>query len=290
MPCAEKKLLPRIANEIGKYILNGLPIVDLGTGGEHAVRDKLAPIISAVQSSRVVLVDGSPSLLAQARNAMREITGISITRVWDDFLDDNTQYVDHPALVTYTGITIGNIKADNLSATPPTKELTEHITRVCRKSHGGHALITFDSMLDEDINKKAYEEHEYFHLNFLDCAVAEQGFPLGVREKITYRAIPHTWYKHQKPIAGVIGHYAEFTDDVDFLFGNERFKFEANSRLLLKNSFKYSLDMFKQCAKKAEATTIATWKERSIIGILLKSPSMPLHEIAHKPYMNLACV
>lgn len=274
MPAAEKRLLPRIAQDIGRYVLDGLPIVDLGTGGEHAMRDKLAPIANAAHSGRVVLVDSSPALLTQARNAMRELTGVSITRVMDDFLDDeNTQYVDRPALVTYTGITIGNILADSLAEEPPRRELTDHIERVCAKSHGGHALITFDSMLDEKINKAAYEEHLLFHLNFLDQAVVEHGFPTEVRSKIVYRAAPRTWHdEKRKPLAGVIGHYAEFTEDVAFSFGGELFAIQAGVRLLMKHSFKYSLRFFKECAEEAGTTIIKTWRAGSHIGILLKSP------------------
>jgi hypothetical protein len=162
---------------------------------------------------------------------MRELTGVSITRVVDGFLDqDNTQYVDRVALVTYTGITIGNIHADNNAKYPLQDELTEHIERICAKSHGGYALVTFDSMLDEALNRAGYEEHLLFHLNFLDQAVAECGFHQKVRDRIVYRAVPRTWHDAQgKAIAGVIGHYAEITRSISFEFAGEQFDIKVGT-------------------------------------------------------------
>jgi uncharacterized SAM-dependent methyltransferase len=274
MPSAEKRLLPKIANDIPKYVLDGLPVIDLGCGGEHAMRDKLAPIAKAVKSSRVILVDGSHSLLTLAQNTMRQLTDVSITRVMDDFLDeDNTQYVDRAALVTYTGITIGNIDANALSEKPPADELTNHIERICAKAFGGYVLVTYDSSLDENLNKAAYEEHLPFHLNFLDRAVVEHDFPEEVRDRIVYRAVPGTWFDEiSKPIAGVVSHYAEFTEDASFNFEGEHFAIAAGTRFLMKNSFKYSAAFFEECVSLSGALVIETWSEGSIIGVLLKAP------------------
>jgi uncharacterized SAM-dependent methyltransferase len=292
MPKIEACLLQKVAREIGKFVfrrtgpqgrlLRKRPVIDLGVGGEHAARDKLGPLAKAAKATRIVLVDGSHSLLAQMRDAMREITGVSITRVLDDFLgNEKTQYVDCKALVTYTGITVGNIEADDQARNPPARELKEHIEHISEKAQGGWVFVTFDCSLDEAANKAGYEEHEFFHLNFLDQAVDELGFPQDVRDKIVYRAVPRTWYDEEgkygekgKAIAGTIAHYAEFTEDAHFRFDGEQFNIAAGTRFLLKNSFKYSHAFFRQCVEDAGATAVpgAIWQEETIVGLLIKAP------------------
>lgn len=274
MPKAEQKLLTMISSDIVTHIPHGYPVVDLGSGGEHAIRDKLIPIVKAIKASRVILVDGSECLLCESKDVLNELIDVPIHCISDDFIDGSaSKYVDCPAIVTYTGITIGNIVADHLSPNPPRRELVDHISRICKISNNGYALITFDSSLDENLNTASYEEHIPFHLNFLDQAVIEAGFPMNVRKGIVYRAIPRTWNNTLgKPVAGLVSHYAEFTEDVSFLFDGEQFEFKTGTTLLLKNSFKYSLDFFTECSESAGAAIIMPeWEVNHITGLLLKA-------------------
>ena len=281
IPMCEADLLRKIAREIGDYVPENCPIIDLGIGGEYAVRNKLAPIAKAVNAKRVVLVDGSSDFLNEAHQAMRGLTSVAITKVLDDFLSaENAQYVDHAALVTYTGSTVGNIDADQMASIPPMVELTEHLERVLHKSHGGYALITFDSCLNESANKAAYEEHTPFHLNFIDQAVAECGFPADVRWCMEYRARPKTWYTNEKtrhPIAGAVSHYAEFTTDASFEFAGEKFEICKGQAFLIENSFKYTEEFFSNCVEAADGQVVASWTQGSIIGVLIKAAS-PMDE------------
>lgn len=170
---AEQNLLRQVAAEIPGYMPLGAHIVELGPGTLSAFSKKTLPIIHALQTEEVTLVDGSAAFLRDIA-ASNSFPGIKIQPIEDDFFEGDHFYHlgEDPDLVCTFGSTISNIVAPR-SDELPKNALIAALTNFSQAINKGSLLVGFDSSQDGERLKSYYEAASPFFLSIFDRMAVE---------------------------------------------------------------------------------------------------------------------
>jgi len=176
-----------------------------------------------------------------------------------------------PHLVTLFGITSGNIEATIDNDAPPFGEVVSLVKTLLDFASGGFAFFTFDECLNERENAIRYSSFPlcHLHLNVLDWAVAEGRMAPEERRLIYYHPTTVTWRKGEEAVAGAIIHRAHFSAP-RVHYNGEEIRMNDNRFRKIDHSLKFSIPFMMSCIKAAGGTVVQSWKEGTIVGILIQ--------------------
>jgi uncharacterized SAM-dependent methyltransferase len=244
------------AKDISNFVPTGTPVMEYGPGGEEALR-KVKNVIRVLNSNHYTGVDVSQTSINDALQAIKSIKAdIETIGLLQNYWDQDFPISEHPTLAFFAGGSIENLDVPLLEA-PPQKELTDTLSILARRTHGGWLLISFDS-LQENVSTDAYVRAYSGPAN----AVFNLGVFYRMKEELKIDIDP-TWFKYtpcfHKP-SGAVMHMACATKDQQFLFNGKNIHIHCGESFHLQNSFRFSEDFFAHCSELAGLKIIKTWK------------------------------
>jgi uncharacterized SAM-dependent methyltransferase len=191
--------------------------------------------------------------------------------VIDDFFDgEKIPYIDK-ALVCSFCSTVGNIPAP-LSQNPPRRELAYALSKMADAVQNGWLLVAFDTDQNEKHIKDYYAAFDTFQLNIFDRMAVE--LPMINFDPLAFEYEP-VWIAS----SGQLAHMAVVQKDMTFSLGGQKLSVKEGQRLHIKNSFKFSPQLFETCCAAAHLEPIQTWSDTSTTKIyLLKKEAVEAQE------------
>lgn len=247
---AEIEILKTNASDIVVNVADGAALVEFGSGSSR----KTELIIEALAELRLYIpIDVSTSALDGARERLsRTFPTLTVSPIVADF----SQPVRYPAAVSsvpkfgfFPGSTIGNLA--------PAEAI--HLLRVLKSSLSEHSRLIVGVDLKKDIGKlvRAYN----------DAAGVTAEFNLNLLQRIN-REIEHsiniTTFRHQAiydPIHGRIEMHLFSLVDQDIKILGRSFPMRQGESIHTENSYKYTVDEFRQLAAKSGWEAVQTWTD-----------------------------
>ncbi len=233
---------------IARFARRGCQLIEYGTG--EGLKSRL--IIRALRPSVYVPIDISQDALdAAARRLAREFRGLRIRPLLGDFsrpLDIPVRRTrGAPSVVYFPGSTIGNLTPEEA-----------HAFLVMSRGFAQRMLVGVDLKKDPTLLHAAYNDSRgvtaAFNLNLLARINRELGADFDLRR----------WrhYAFYNPAAGRIEMHLVSMSEQRVALGKHRFDFATGETIHTENSYKYSLQGFRELAARAGFRTPKSWTDR----------------------------
>jgi uncharacterized SAM-dependent methyltransferase len=277
---AEQKLLQQVVRDIAHLIPAGTHVVELGPGTLSAFTKKTLPVIRALGTTDVTLVDGSAFFLKDILTS-NVAPDLHLQGIEDDFFTGAQPYRDSetPDLVCSFGSTISNVIAPQ-SDESPTNALLGSLTQFSQAIGPGWLLIGFDSSQNGNAHKAYYEAASAFFLSVFYRMAAE--LPISG----AFDPAGFTYQADWNPSSGQIAHIAVVNHDMQFTLAGRKIFLYEGQKFHMKNSYKYRPEFFEACCARVGLDIAAAWSDASParIYLLQKRP----HLIAERPHALVA--
>ena len=235
---------------IARFARKGVALIEYGSG--ESLKSRL--LIEALRPSAYIPVDISPEALrGAAAKLRRRFPWLSIHTVHGDF----TQPLKIPMapgrarrVVYFPGSTIGNLTPQEAHA----------FLRMTRGQVGarGAMLVGVDLQKDANVLHAAYNDAKgvtaAFNLNLLARINRELGADFRLRR--------FRHYAFYNPTLGRIEMHLVSLAMQSVRIGRHRFAFEPGESIHTENSYKYSVEGFRDLAARAGYATRKTWTDR----------------------------
>ena len=250
----ECKILENYSDEIAELIGSKVNLVEFGSGAGVKIRLLLNSI---KEPAAYIPVDISRShLIAAAEDLAKDFPDLTIAPVCADY----TKWFALPTLSSNTtqnnagffpGSTIGNFTNVEASA------FLARTRRLLRS--GSLMIIGVDLLKDENILRSAYNDSQgvtaAFNLNILKRINRELEGTFDLSQ-FAHKAIWNASFgRIEMHIISLLSQTVSI--------GQQQFKFEANETIHTENSYKYSVDQFRQLADGAGYTPLNTWTDEN---------------------------
>ncbi len=263
---AETVLLRQAASKISQFIPQGLPVVDLGPGTVQAFRNKVQPLMQAIQSEQYIPVDESIVFLQDLFHSKDIKEKYSVRPMIDNFFENESPYHEGSALVCSFGSTISNIE-NPMSGNLPEEALIKGLYRMALAANDGALLVAFDSNQNGENIKEYYRLHALFQLNIFDRMAVE--LPMKNFDALAFDYEP-IWI----PASSQLAHTAIVTRNTDFEIGDKSIHLEKGQRLHLKNSYKFETAFFEKACRALQLDILRVWEDDSTSKVyLLRLPT-----------------
>ena len=245
---AELELTRRHVAAIARFAGRGCQLIEYGTG--EGLKSRL--LIRALRPSAYVPIDISLDALdAAARRLAREFPRLRIRPVLGDF----SRPLEIPArrtrgalsVVYFPGSTIGNLTPEEA-----------HAFLAMSRGFAGRMLVGVDLKKDPTVLHAAYNDSRgvtaAFNLNVLARINRELGANFNLKR----------WrhYAFYNPAEGRIEMHLVSMAAQEVRLGRHRFGFAAGETIHTENSYKYSLDGFRDLAARAGFRAAQAWTDR----------------------------
>jgi L-histidine Nalpha-methyltransferase len=233
---------------IARFARRGCQLIEYGTG--EGLKSRL--VIRALRPSVYVPIDISQDALdAAARRLVREFPGLRIRPLLGDFSRPLEIPVRRtrgaPSVVYFPGSTIGNLTPEEA-----------HAFLVMSRGFAQRMLVGVDLKKDPTLLHAAYNDSRgvtaAFNLNLLARINRELGADFDLRR----------WrhYAFYNPAEGRIEMHLVSMTAQRVALGKHRFAFAAGETIHTENSYKYSVDGFRELAARAGFKTPKRWTDR----------------------------
>lgn len=250
IPRAETGILRDCARELAALVGPGCMLVELGSGASRKVR----LVLEALRPAAYCGVDISREfLLASTRRLARDYPWLEVHAACAD-LSRPLAIADLPRrrrrLAFYPGSSIGNFEPDEA------REFLRGLHPLL--GHDGMALLGVDLKKDPAILHAAYNDAAgvtaAFNLNLLARINRELGADFDLRR----------WrhYAFYNAALGRIEMHLVSMRAQAVALGEHRFRFAAGETIHTENSYKYSLDGFRELAARAGFSSAKVWTDR----------------------------
>jgi len=243
---AELALTRRHLPAIVRFAGRGCQLVEYGSG--EGVKSRM--LIRALRPSVYVPIDISEdALLAAARGLAREFPWLRVAPLVGDFsrpLDIRVRR-GTPSVVYFPGSTIGNLAPEEAHA-------------FLSMSRG----VAVRMLVGVDLKK----DPVLLHAAYNDAAGVTAGFNLNLLARINRELgadfDPRRWrhYAFYNPAQGRIEMHLVALAAQRVRLGSHRWRFAAGETIHTENSYKYSLDGFRELAAKAGFRSARVWTDR----------------------------
>ena len=244
----ETALLDRICPDLD--VAPGAAVVEFGSGSSA----KTPILLRCIDPAAYVPIDISGDFLRQsARELAGEFPELTVLPLEADFLRPvplPEQVAGMPKLGFFPGSTIGNMDAYQ----------AVDLLRAMRTwlGEGAKLLIGMDRVKSPDILVPAYDDAQEvtaaFNLNLLERINRELAGTVPI-DAFCHRAI---WNDE----ASRIEMHLEATSDVSFEVEGRPFAMAAGETIHTENSYKYTLDSFKELARGAGWESVKAWTDK----------------------------
>ncbi|HEU4352389.1 MAG TPA: L-histidine N(alpha)-methyltransferase [Burkholderiales bacterium] len=243
---AELALTRRHLAAIARFAGRGCQLIEYGSG--EGLKSRL--LIRAVRPAVYVPIDISQDALdAAARRLAREFPGLRIHRLLGDFSRpiDIPVRRGMPSVVYFPGSTIGNLTPEEA-----------HAFLSMSRGIAARMLVGIDLRKDPAVLHAAYNDSRgvtaAFNLNLLARINRELGANFDLRR----------WrhYAFYNPAEGRIEMHLVSMGAQNVALGKHRFHFASGETIHTENSYKYSLDGFRDLAAKAGFASDRVWTDR----------------------------
>ena len=242
---AELALTRRHLAAIARFAGRGCQLIEYGSG--EGVKSRL--IIRALRPAVYVPIDISQDALdAAARALARKFPSLEIHPVLGDFSRPlQIPLVKKPRVVYFPGSTIGNLTPEEA-----------HGFLSMSRGVAARMLVGVDLKKDPALLHAAYNDAAgvtaAFNLNLLARINRELGADFDLRR----------WrhYAFYNPAAGRIEMHLASMIAQEVALGEHRFSFAAGETIHTENSYKYSLDGFRELAARAGFRSAKVWTDR----------------------------
>jgi dimethylhistidine N-methyltransferase len=243
---AELALTRRHLAAIARFAGRGCQLIEYGSG--EGVKSRL--LIRAAHPAVYVPIDISQDALDEAaRRLAREFPGLRIHPVLGDFSRpiDIPVRRGMPSVVYFPGSTIGNLTPEEA-----------HAFLSMSRGIAARMLVGVDLKKDPAVLHAAYNDSRgvtaAFNLNLLARINRELGANFDLRR----------WrhYAFYNPAQGRIEMHLVSMGEQKVALGKHRFRFASGETIHTENSYKYSLDGFRELAAKAGFSASRIWTDR----------------------------
>ena len=243
---AELALTRRHLAAIARFAGRGCQLIEYGSG--EGIKSRL--LIRALRPAAYVPIDISQDALdASARRLAREFPRLKIRPVLGDFSRPLHLPVRRASgsVVYFPGSTIGNLTVEEA-----------HGFLAMSRGIAARMLVGVDLKKDPAVLHAAYNDSRgvtaAFNLNVLARINRELGADFDLRQ----------WrhYAFYNPAAGRIEMHLVALRAQRVRMGNHRWQFRAGETIHTENSYKYSLDGFRELAARAGFDSARTWTDR----------------------------
>jgi dimethylhistidine N-methyltransferase len=231
---------------IARFAGRGCQLIEYGSG--EGVKSRL--LIRAAHPAVYVPIDISQDALDEAaRRLAREFPGLRIHPVLGDFSRpiDIPVRRGMPSVVYFPGSTIGNLTPEEA-----------HAFLSMSRGIAARMLVGVDLKKDPAVLHAAYNDSRgvtaAFNLNLLARINRELGANFDLRR----------WrhYAFYNPAQGRIEMHLVSMGEQKVALGKHRFRFASGETIHTENSYKYSLDGFRELAAKAGFSASRIWTDR----------------------------
>ena len=245
MTRAELELTRRHLAAIARFAGRGCQLLEYGSG--EGIKSRL--LIRALRPAAYVPIDISQDALeAAARALARTFPHLKIHPVLGDFSRPlQIPRSKQPCVVYFPGSTIGNLTPEEA-----------HAFLSMSRGVAARMLVGVDLKKDPVLLHAAYNDAAgvtaAFNLNLLARINRELGADFDLRR----------WrhYAFYNPAPGRIEMHLASTTDQKVALGGHRFSFAAGETIHTENSYKYSLDEFRELAARAGFRSAKVWTDR----------------------------
>jgi dimethylhistidine N-methyltransferase len=243
---AELALTRRHLAAIARFAGRGCQLIEYGSG--EGVKSRL--LIRAARPAVYVPIDISQDALDEAaRRLAREFPGLRIHPLLGDFSRpiDIPVRRGMPSVVYFPGSTIGNLTPEEA-----------HAFLSMSRGIAARMLVGVDLKKDPAVLHAAYNDARgvtaAFNLNLLARINRELGANFDLRR----------WrhYAFYNPAQGRIEMHLVSLGEQKVALGKHRFRFASGETIHTENSYKYSLDGFRELAAKAGFRGARVWTDR----------------------------
>lgn len=244
----ELALLERYGDEMAALLGRACLLVELGSGSSRKIR----LLLNALQPAAYVPVDISRDfLLESARRLAIDYPAIEVHATCADF----SHRLELPAknlhrAVFFPGSSIGNFEPHQATA------LLSYMAHLLGRD--GHLLIGVDLQKDHELLNRAYNDSEgitaAFNLNLLLHINRKLGSDFDINGYAH-----HAFYNAS---AGRVEMHLRSRMEQQVRLGRHRFDFRQGDAIHTENSYKYTLDGFRQMAARAGLKTVKVWTDR----------------------------
>jgi dimethylhistidine N-methyltransferase len=243
---AELALTRRHLAAIARFAGRGCQLIEYGSG--EGVKSRL--LIRAAHPAVYVPIDISQDALDDAaRRLAREFPGLRIHPLLGDFSRpiDIPVRRGMPSVVYFPGSTIGNLTPEEA-----------HAFLSMSRGIAARMLVGVDLKKDPAVLHAAYNDSRgvtaAFNLNLLVRINRELGANFDLRR----------WrhYAFYNPAQGRIEMHLVSMGEQKVALGKHRFHFASGETIHTENSYKYSLDGFRELAARAGFSTTKVWTDR----------------------------
>jgi L-histidine Nalpha-methyltransferase len=243
---AELALTRRHLAAIARFAGPGCQLIEYGSG--EGVKSRL--LIRAARPAVYVPIDISQDALDDAaRRLAREFPGLRIHPLLGDFSRPIEIPVRRgmPSVVYFPGATIGNLTPEEA-----------HAFLSMSRGIAARMLVGVDLKKDPTLLHAAYNDARgvtaAFNLNLLARINRELGADFAL----------HRWrhYAFYNPAAGRIEMHLVSMGAQTVTLGKHRFRFASGETIHTENSYKYSLDGFRELAARAGFRGAKVWTDR----------------------------
>ena len=242
---AELALTRRHIGAIARFAGRGAQLIEFGTG--EGVKSRL--LIRAMRPAVYVPIDISQDALDEAAQRLaREFPRLEIRPVLGDFSRPlRIPLAKNARVVYFPGSTIGNLTPEEA-----------HAFLAMSRGVAARMLVGVDVKKDPALLHAAYNDSRGvtagFNLNVLARINRELGADFDLRR----------WrhYAFYNPALGRIEMHLISMEDQQVKLGEHRWRFAAGETIHTENSYKYSLDGFRELAAKAGFRIARTWTDR----------------------------
>ena len=242
----ELALTRRHLAAIARFAGRGCQLIEYGSG--EGVKSRL--LIRAARPAVYVPIDISQDALDDAaRRLAREFPGLRIHPLLGDFSRpiDIPVRRGMPSVVYFPGSTIGNLTPEEA-----------HAFLSMSRGIAARMLVGVDLKKDPAVLHAAYNDSRgvtaAFNLNLLVRINRELGANFDLRR----------WrhYAFYNPAEGRIEMHLVSMGEQKVALGKHRFRFASGETIHTENSYKYSLDGFRELAAKAGFSASRVWTDR----------------------------
>ncbi len=239
IPSIEKKLLMDNIISINEFMGENVSIIEPGSGSCEKVR-RILSVHKTIKNYIPIEISGD-FLFNAAEKVAKEFPNINISPICVDYLNDfslpeSLKKESKNKVIFFPGSSIGNYDSnDVIKVLKKFIELTDN---------QGGLLIGVDLKKDKDVLEKAYNDSKgitaQFNLNLLHRIKNELNVDLDVNN------FEHQSIYNQK--VGRIEMYIVSKKEQSFMINNLKISFEKDEKIHTENSYKYTVNEFKEIA------------------------------------------
>jgi len=252
IPNLEYQVVHDNIEEISQLVGKEKIVIEYGSGASKKIRSLLDHLTSV---SCYVPVDIAENFLIESIQTLQKdypslkIHGVSADYTQGVQLPDEILSLQNQRLIFFPGSTIGNLEPERAT------ELLRSIQKIAGKD--GQLLVGIDLQKDTSILEAAYNDEAgvtaQFNLNFLERIKTEIGSNLDSTQ-FAHRAFYNTDKNR-------IEMHLVSKRNQEIEIGEKSFSFLEGESIHTENSYKFSLNGFRQMAKTAGFESIKAWTD-----------------------------